>query len=207
MQIDTFRFLDDQGRQLCIQAMDSVLKFDQENADISVKNEEKTPYRLCYRDRIKVINTRPALNEDKIINTTFHETEKPETREVLRMAKVNSVDIIQTKAIHENYAGNIPKTRSVTSMEGRTTPSLYLPYLLGNTNNATPVFNLATYKGFRTLQERKSMAFTRTLERDHKQLINGPGKSKRLLTPAVIDISRPIQLYSRYSILYPRSAR
>lgn len=185
-------------------AMNSAIKFDQENAGIE-KNEERIPYRLCYKDRIKVINIRPT-NEDKIIDTTrdqLHEPDFPETREVLRMATVNSVDAIQTRAIHEQYENT--KNRSVTSMERRATPGLYLPYLLGNKDNITPVFNMATYKGFRTQEERKCWAFTKTLERDQKELFGG--KEKRLTsTTAVMDISKPVQLHSRYAILHPKSA-
>lgn len=185
--------------------MNSAIKFDQDNAGIE-KNEKRIPYRLCYKDMIKVINIRPT-NEDKIIDTTrdqLHEPDCPETREVLRMATVNSVDAIQTRAIHEHY-GNI-KNRSVTSMERRATSGLYLPCLLGNKDchNITPVFSMATYKGFRTQEERKSWAFTKTLERDQKELFGG--KEKRLTSTTVIDISKPAQLHSRYAILHPKSA-
>lgn len=176
--------------------MDSSLKFDHGSAENIYNNEKRIPYRLCYNDKIKVIPTRPVY-EEKISNTTFQEQE---SRAVLPLAKVNSVDIIQTKIIHD--ANNIRNRRSVTSMERRTTPSLYLPYLLGNKPDAdiTPVFNTATYRGFRTQQDRKCFAFSRTLERDQKQLFDGK-VDKRLATPAVIDISKPIQLQSRYTVI------
>jgi len=176
--------------------MNSALKFHQENADID-NDAKKIPYRLCCKERIKIISTR-LEDQDKIINTTLHEPNRPETREVLRMTKVNSVDNVETKEALESCSCG-PITRSVTSMERRATPSLYLPYLPGTKHNITPVFNMATYGGFRTLQERKCLAFARTLERNHKQLFNGSGKAKRLPAQTVIDVSKPIHLQSRYA--------
>lgn len=171
--------------------MDSSLKFDQDSAG-DIDNIEKTiPYRLgCKKDRIKVVTTRP-VNEVQINNSTQHEPERLQSREVLRLTKVNSVDIIQTNAIQD---GNSTKKRSVTSLERRTTPSLYLPYLLGNKEADKPtVFSKATYRSFRTQEERKCLAFTRSLQRDHKQLIDG--KDKRLVSAAVMDISNPAKLH------------
>ena len=152
---------------------------------------------------MKVINTQQA-DEDKIINTGFKEPERQDTRKVLRLTKVNSVDKIQTKAIQDGNYGNITN-RSVNSVERRTTPNLYLPYLLGNKDNITPVFNMATHGGFRTQQERKCLAFTRTLQRDHKELFSGIRKEKR--STVVINISRPVQINSRCAIIYPRNGR
>lgn len=92
----------------CHLTMDSSLKFDQESA-VDIDNiDKRTSYRLCYKDRIKVISARS--NADKTINTTLREP----SREVLRLTKVNSVNIIQTKIIHD---GNSIKDRSVTSVE------------------------------------------------------------------------------------------
>lgn len=182
--------------------MDSSLKFDQES-DID-NSEKRTPYRLCYKDRIKVITTQP-VNADKIINTSLSEPERLASREVLRLTKVNSVDIIQTKTIHD---GNSIKNRSATSVERQTTPSLYLPYILGNKGADTaPVFNKATYRSFRTQEERKCLAFSRSLERDQKQPELFNGKDKRLAAAAVLDISKPAQLHSRFPIMQLRSAR
>lgn len=183
----------------CHLTMDSSLKFDQESA-VDIDNiDKRTSYRLCYKDRIKVISARS--NADKTINTTLREP----SREVLRLTKVNSVNIIQTKIIHD---GNSIKDRSVTSVERRTTPSLYLPHILGNkcADIAPAQFNKATYRSFRTQQERKCLAFSRSLERD-KQLELFNGKDKRLGTTAVIDISKPAPLHSRYQIMQLRSAR
>lgn len=184
--------------------MDSSLKFDQDSAG-DIDNIEKTiPYRLgCKKDRIKVVTTRP-VNEVQINNSTQHEPERLQSREVLRLTKVNSVDIIQTNAIQDGR--NSTKKRSVTSLERRTTPSLYLPYLLGNKEADKPtVFNKATYRSFRTQEERKCLAFTRSLQRDHKQLIDG--KDKRLVSAAVMDISNPAKLHLRYNVLHLRSAK
>lgn len=171
--------------------MDSSLKFDQDSAGDIDNIEKRIPYRLgCKKDRIKVVTTRP-VNEVQINNSTQHEPERLQSREVLRLTKVNSVDIIQTNAIQD---GNSTKKRSVTSLERRTTPSLYLPYLLGNKEADKPtVFNKATYRSFRTQEERKCLAFTRSLQRDHKQLIDG--KNKRLVSAAVMDISNPAKLH------------
>jgi len=171
--------------------MDSSLKFDQDSAGDIDNIEKRIPYRLgCKKDRIKVVTTRP-VNEVQINNSTQHEPERLQSREVLRLTKVNSVDIIQTNAIQD---GNSTKKRSVTSLERRTTPSLYLPYLLGNKEADKPtVFNKATYRSFRTQEERKCLAFTRSLQRDHKQLIDG--KDKRLVSAAVMDISNPAKLH------------
>lgn len=150
-------------------------------------------------------HTRP-VNADKIINSTLRETERLESREILRLAKVYSVDTIQTKSTQD---GNSVKHRSVTSMERRTTPSLYLPCILGNKGaDMVPVFNKTTYRGFRTQEERKCLAFSRSLQRDHKQPeLFTDGKYKRLGTAAVIDISKPAQLHTRYTIMQLRSAR
>lgn len=185
--------------------MDSSLKFDQECAVDFDNNEKRTPYRLCYNDRIKVINAQ-AVNADKIINPSLREPERLASREVLRLTRVNSVDIIQTKTIHD---GNSIKNKSATPMERRTTPSQYLPYILGNkgADVAAPVFNKATYGSFRTQEERKFQAFSRGLERDHKQPELFNGKDQRLATTAVLDISKPAQLHSRYTIMQLRSAR
>lgn len=172
--------------------------FDQDSAADIDNNEKRIPYRLCYKDRIKVITTRP-VNEVQINKSTFYEPERLESRGVLRLTKVNSVDVIQTKTIQD---GNSTKNRCVTSLERRTTPSLDLPYLLGN---IPPVFNKATYRSFRTQEERKCLAFTRSLQRDHKQLIDS--NDKRLVTAAVIDISNPAKLHSRYNVMHLRSAR
>lgn len=171
--------------------MDSSLKFDQDSAGDIDNIEKRIPYRLgCKKDRIKVVTTRP-VNEVQINNSTQHEPERLQSREVLRLTKVNSVDIIQTNAIQD---GNSTKKRSVTSLERRTTPSLYLPYLLGNKEADKPtVFNKAKYRSFRTQEERKCLAFTRSLQRDHKQLIDG--KDKRLVSAAVMDISNPAKLH------------
>ena len=182
--------------------MNSALNFAQENAGIeNFKKEKRTPYRLCYKDEINILPT----NENKIINTTsLREPDCPGTRQVLQMATVNSVDAIETRAIHE-HCGNI-KNRSVTSMGRRVTPELYLPCLLGNKDNITPVFNMVTHKGFRTQEERKCWALTKTLERDHKELFGGKEKRSMSTTAAVIDISKPAQLHSRSSIVHPKSA-
>ena len=181
-------------------AMNSSLKLDQEKADAK-ENEGRISYRLCYKDRRKLLLTRPT-SEDNIINTNLHEAERPGTRKVLRLARVNSVEEVQTKVIHE-HCGNI-KPRSVTSMDRRANRGIYLPYLLGNNDNlVTPVFNMASYKGFRTQQERKCLALIRTL--DHNELLHGK-KKHWTPTSAVIDITKPAQLHARYTIAHPKSA-
>ena len=183
--------------------MDSSLKLDQDSAGDIDNNEKTTPYRLCCKkDRIKVITTRP-LNEVQINNSTSHEPERLESREVLRLTKVNSVDIIKMKTIQD---GSSIDKRAITSLERRTAPSLYLPYLLGNKEPDIPtVFNKATHRSFRTQEERKYLAFTRSLQREHKQLIDS--KDKRLVNAAAIDISNPAKLHSRHNFMHLRSAR
>ena len=184
--------------------MDSSLKFDQDSVGDIDNIERRIPYRLCCeKDRIKVVTTRP-VNGVEINSSTSHEPERLVSREVLRLTKVNSVDIIQTEAIQD---GNSIKKRCVTSLDRRTTPSLYFPYLLGNKEaDIPPVFNKATYRSFRTQEERKCLAVTRSLQRDHKQLIDS--RNKRLVPAAVIDISNPAKLHSRYNnVMNIRSAR
>lgn len=134
--------------------MDKSFKFDQDSAGDVDNNKKKIPYRLCCKkDRIKVIST-------------SGEPERLGSREVLRLSKVNSVDIIKAKTTHDS---NSIEKRSVTSLERRNTHSLYLPYLLGNKVADVPTaFNKATYRSFRTQEERKCLAFTRSLQRDHK---------------------------------------
>ena len=195
---DSLRLRFNNEEHIALLAMDSSLKFDQDS-DI----EKRIPYRLCCKeDRLKGITTRP-VNEVQINNSTQHGPERLESREVLRLTKVNSVDIIQTKAIQD---GNSIKKRSVSSLERRITPSLYLPYLLVNKEADIPtVFNKATYRSFRTQEERRWLAFTRSLQRDHKQLVDS--KDERLVNAAVIDISNPAKLHSRYNVLHLRSAR
>lgn len=182
--------------------MSSNLKSDQESTG-EIDNIERIPYRLCCKtDRIKVISTKP-VTEEQINSSALHEPERPGSREILRLTKVNSVDIIQTKAIQD---GNSIKERGVTSLERQTMPSLYLPYLLGNKEADIPlVFNNATYKSFRTQEERRCLAFARSLQRDHKQL--NDSKNKRLVPAAVIAISNPVKLHSRYDVLHLRSAK
>ena len=184
--------------------MDSSLKFNQENVANIDDNEKRIPYRLCYKDRMKVTETWPV--KEKIMSIRFHEQEGLESRKVLRLTKVNSVNAIQTNTIQDG--NSIKLNRSISSVERRTTQSLYLPYLLVNKDAyITPVFNMASYKGFRTQEERKSLALSRSLDRDHKQLFHD-GKDKCLAAPAVIDISKPAKLYSRYTMMQPsRSAR
>lgn len=48
--------------------------FDQDSAADIDNNEKRIPYRLCYKDRIKVITTRP-VNEVQINKSTFYEPE------------------------------------------------------------------------------------------------------------------------------------
>ena len=171
------------------------LKSDQESTGDIGNIDKRIPYRLCCKTDIKVITTKP-VNEKQINNSALHERERPESREVLRLTKVNSVDIIQTKAAIQD--GNSIKGRSVTSLERQTTPSLYLPYLLGNKEADIPlVFNNATYKSFRTREERRCLAFAKSLQRDYKQL--NDSKDKRLAPAAVIAISNPVKLHSRYN--------
>lgn len=170
--------------------MNSSLKLNQQ-ADAD-ENKGRISHRLCYKDK-----------QDNIINMNMHEAEKPGTREVLRFAKVNSAEEVQREMIHEDCS-NI-KPRSVTSMDRRANRGIYLSYLLGNNNDlVTPVFNMATYRGFRTQQERKCLALIRTLDRSHNELLHG--KQKRLTpTSAVIDIAKPAQLHAR-NIAHPKSA-
>ena len=183
--------------------MDSSLKLDQDSAGDTDNNEKTAPYRLCCKkDRIKVITTRP-LNEVQINNSTSHEPERFDSREVLRLTKVNSVDNIKMKTIQD---GSGIDKRAITSLERRTAPSLYLPYFLGNKGPDMPtVFNKATHRSFRTQEERKYLAFTRSLQREHKQLIDS--RDKRLVNAAVIDISNPAKLHSRHNSIHLRSAR
>lgn len=183
--------------------MDKSFKFDQDSAGDVDSNNKTIRYRLCCeKDKIKVISTRP-INEVPINNPTSGEPERLVSREVLRLSKVNSVAIIKAKTIQDS---NSIDKRSVTSLDRRTTPSLYLPYLLGSKVADLPtVFNKATYRSFRTQEERKCLAFTRSLQRDHKQLIDS--RDRRLANVAVIDISNPAKLHSRYNFMYFRSAR
>ena len=175
--------------------MDSNFKSDQESTGDIDNIEKKLPDRLCCKtERIQVITKRP-VNEVQINSSALHKPGRSESRKVLRLTKVNSVDIIQTKAIQD---GNSIKNRSVTSLERQTTSCLYLPYL-------PLVFNKATYKSFRTQEERKCLAFSRSLQRDHKQL--NDSKDKRLVPAAVIEITNPVKLHSRYNVLHLRSAR
>ena len=178
-------------------SMDSnlIIKSDQESTGDIDNIEQKLSYRLCCKtERTKVITTKP-VNEMQINSSALHKPGRPESRKALRLTKVNSVDIIQTKAIQD---GNSIKKRSVSSLERQTTPCLYLPYL-------PLVFSKATYKSFRTQEERKCLAFTRSLQRDHKQL--NDSKDKRPVPAAVIEISNPVKLHSRYDVLHLRSAR
>ena len=183
--------------------MDKSFKFDQDSAGDVDSNNKKIPYRICCeKDRIKVISTR-SINGVPINNSTSGEPERLVSREVLRLSKVNSVEIIKAKTIQDS---NSIEKRSVTSLERRTTPSLYLPYLLGNKVADIPtVFNKATYRSFRTQEERKCLAFTRSLQRDHKQLIDS--RDRRLTNAAVIDISNAAKLHSRYNYMHFRGAR
>lgn len=185
--------------------MDKSFKFDQDSAGDVDSNNKKIPYRLCCeKDRIKVISTRPITDEVPITNnSTSGEPERLLSREVLWLSKVNSVDIIKAKTIQDS---NSIEKRSVTSLERRNTQSLYLPYLLGNKVTDIPtVFNKATYRSFRTQEERKCLAFTRSLQRDHKQLIDS--RDKRLANAVVIDISNAAKLHSRYNFMHFRSTR
>ena len=177
--------------------MDSNLKSDEESTGDTDNIGKRMPYRVCSKtDRIKVITTKP-VNEMQINSSALHKPGRPESRKVLRLTKVNSVDVIETKAIQD---GNSIKKRSVSFLERQTTPCLYLPYL-------PLVFNRdkATYKSFRTQEERKCLAFTRSLQRDHKQL--NDSKDKRPVPAAVIEISNPVKLHSRYDVLHLRNAR
>ena len=124
--------------------MDSSLKFNQENVANIDDNEKRIPYRLCYKDRMKVTETWPVKGQ--IMSVRFHEQERLGSRKVLRLTKVNSVNAIQTNTIQDG--NSVKLNRSISSVEQRTTPSLYLPYLLVNKDAyITPVFNMATYKG------------------------------------------------------------
>lgn len=181
--------------------MNSSLKFDAKTLPNSENNERKTPYRLCYRDKIRVINTRRFANEDEKLNSDLWKSERPEMRAFLLPTKVNSVEMMETRVIQDVKCGNTNNGR-VTSVERRTTSRFCLPYLLGE-KYITPIFNRTTYGGFRTQQERKCLAFTRTLQLNHKQIF---GENEKRLK-SVLDISRPLQLQSRYVIGYPGSAR
>lgn len=181
--------------------MNSSLKFDAKTLPDCENNERKTPYRLCYRDKIRVINTRCFANEDEKLNSDLWKSEKPEMRAFLLPTKVNSVEMMETRVIQDVKCGNTNNGR-VTSVERRTTSRFCLPYLLGE-KYITPIFNRTTYGGFRTQQERKCLAFTRTLQLNHKQIF---GENEKRLK-SVLDISRPLQLQSRYVIGYPGSAR
>lgn len=109
--------------------MDSSSKFDQDSAGDIDNIEKRIPYRLgCKKDRIKVVTTRP-VNEVQINNSTQHEPERLQSREVLRLTKVNSVDIIQTNAIQD---GNSTKKKKC--------------YFLGTTNYAKFISSLFTGK-------------------------------------------------------------
>lgn len=182
--------------------MNSSLKFDAKILPDSENNERKTPYRLCYRDKIRVLNTRRFANEDKKLSTDFDlgKSEKPKMRAFLRPTKVNSVEIMEARVIQDVKCGNTNDGR-VTSMERRTTSRFYLPHLLGE-KYITAIFNSTTYGGFRTQQERKCLAFTTALQRNHKQIF---GENENRLK-SVLDISRPLQLQSRYVIGYPGNA-
>lgn len=181
--------------------MNSSLKFDARILPDSENNERKTPYRLCFKDKIRVINTRRFANEDKKLNSDLWKSERPEMRAFLRPTKVNSVEMMETRVIQDVKCGNTNNGR-VTSVEQRTTSRFCLPCLLGE-KYITPIFNRTTYGGFRTQQERKCLAFTRTLQLNHKQIF---GENEKRLK-SVLDISRPLQLQSRYVIGYPGSAR
>jgi len=90
--------------------MNSSLKFEQDSAGDIYNIEKRIPYRLCCKeDRIKVGTKRPA-NKVQIINSSQHEPERLESREVLRLTKVNSVEIVQTKATQDK---NSIQTRSI----------------------------------------------------------------------------------------------
>ena len=81
--------------------MDSNLKSDEESTGDTDNIGKRMPYRVCSKtDRIKVITTKP-VNEMQINSSALHKPGRPESRKVLRLTKVNSVDIIQTKAIQD----------------------------------------------------------------------------------------------------------
>lgn len=179
--------------------MNSVLKFDQSNADIAMAKEAIAQrHRFGYNKRVKHEDTTGTSEDSEASNTTAIEPERPGTRKVLRMAKVHSVDTIQTKDTLD-----FKETRGLRLVRRSTIPSLYSPTSLGCT---APEFNTATSKGFRTQQERRHLAFIRTLERKHKDIFHGEekGLSSSL---AVLDISKPAKLHSRYVIArHPKSA-
>ena len=171
--------------------MNSVLKFDLSNADIGMAEETIAHrHRFSYNKRVKHEDTTGTSKDNEASNTTAIEPERPGTRKVLRMAKVHSVDIIQTKE-----APDFPE-KSLRFVRRSTVPNLYSPTSLGST---TPEFNTATSEGFRTQHERRHLAFIRTLERKHKDIFHGEekGLSSSL---AVLDISKPAKLHSRYVI-------
>lgn len=175
--------------------MNSVLKFDQSNVNIRMA-ETTIAHRYRYNKKVKHEDT-TGPREEEAINTTAIEPERPGARKVLRMAKVHTVDTIQTKE-----ALDVPGARSLTSMSRSTIQNLYSPSLLGS--NA-PEFNTATRKGFRTQQERRHLAFIKTLERKHKDTFHGEEKGLSS-SVAVLDISKPAKLHSRYVIAHPKTA-
>lgn len=181
--------------------MNSVLKFDQSNADIAMaEGAIAQRHRFSYNKRVKHEDTTGTSEDSEASNTTAIEPERPwpGTRKVLRMAKVHTVNTIQTKEAHD-----FKETRGLRLVRRSTIPSLYSPTSLGCT---APEFTTATSKGFRTQQERRHLALIRTLERKHKDIFHGEekGLSSSL---AVLDISKPAKLHSRYVIArYPKSA-
>lgn len=170
--------------------MISTLKFCPKKTDME---GEEMAYRLGWKERrIKLENIRET------INSTVIKPERTRARSVLRIAKVDTVDEIQSKfETHDNV-----KTRSLTSRERSTSPGLYSPCLLENTS----VFNMTTYKGFRTQQQRRNLAFARTLERKHNELFHDKEKRLASNTMALLDISKPAKIHSRFAVVYPKSA-
>ena len=180
--------------------MDSGLKFDHKQQMDGGKREfdERIPYGPCFTDRVKNTDTLPV--EVKRTSTSgFYNPERSQSRKVLPLTRLNSVDAIQTNTFHGDYS-SMRLTKRISSVERPTMPpSLHLPYLLVNKDaHITPVFNMATYKGFRTQEERKSLSWSRQLERDHKHLFHdGKLEEKCFAVPTVIDISKPAKLNAR----------
>lgn len=180
--------------------MDSGMKFghkQQSDAISKGKIEEKIPYRLCFKDRVKDTDT--SLIEEKRTSQRFYDQERLQSRKVLRLTRVHSVEAVQTNSFHGDDS-TIRLTKRIPSVERRTIPpSLYLPYLLVNKDAyITPVFNMATYKGFRTQEERKRLSLSKQLERYQKNLLHeGNSEEKCSAVPAVIDISKPAKLNVR----------
>ena len=164
---------------------------------METEQDIRISYRLHSRDKIKTVSPPPVAVKKKN-STAFNDRERYGYRKVLRLSTVDAVDVTQTPILHYENT----QTRSVSAMDRRIPGLSYLPYLLGSRGNErlidSSVIN-PSYKGFRTQEERNTMAFYRMLQREMVEQVKDDSKGK-LSTIGVINISRPAQLHLRYAI-------